>query len=60
MDARLLDADPDDAREVELFSDDFFALARRLPAEDAIYLTFEDDALVELDGEAVLIRSPRE
>ncbi len=57
IDAGLLDADPSDAREVTQLSDDYFALARRLPAESAVYLTFEEDVLVELDGEVYLIRA---
>ncbi len=57
IDAGLLDADPDDATEVEQFSDAYFALARRLEPEDAVYLTFREDVLVTLGGEAVLIRA---
>ena len=60
VDGRLLDADADAAEEVEQFSEAFFALARRLPAEDAVYLTFEEDALVELGGRAYWLRAPRE
>ena len=60
IDARLLDADPDEAEEVEQFSDAYFALARRLPAEDAVYLTFREDVLVELGGTAYRIRAVRE
>ncbi len=57
VDAGLLDADPEAATEVEQFSDAYFALARRLAPEDAVYLTFEEDVLVALGGEAVLIRA---
>jgi len=60
IDGRLLDADADAAEEVEQFSEAFFALARRLPPEDAVYLTFEEDALVELGGRAYWLRAPRE
>src|SRR5690606_21062055 len=60
IDGRLLDADADAAEEVEQFSEAFFALARRLPPEDAVYLTFEEDALVELGGRAYWLGAPRE
>ena len=60
IDAELLDADVDEAEEIEQFSDAYFALARRLPDEDMQYLALEDDALVQLDGQAYWIRAVRE
>ena len=59
IDAGLLDTEPGDAREIEQFSDAYFDLARRLPSESAIYLTFDGDVLVELEGDAYLIRAVR-
>ena len=59
IDADLLDADPDDATAIDQFSDAYFDLARRLPAESAVYLTFDEDVFVELGGEAFLIRAVR-
>ncbi len=57
VDAGLLETDPEEAAEVAQLSDAYFALARRLPPEQAVYLTFGEDVLVELGGEAVLIRA---
>ncbi len=50
VDARLLDADPDDVQTVTQLSDDYFALARRLPPELLPFLAFEEDVTVRLDG----------
>ncbi|MEP0548040.1 MAG: VIT and VWA domain-containing protein [Rhodothermales bacterium] len=59
IDAGLLETEPGDAREIEQFSDAYFELARQLPEESVVYLTFDEDVLVELDGEAFLIRAVR-
>ena len=57
IDAGLLDTEPSDAHVIDQFSDAYFDLARQLPPESAVYLTFDEDVLVELDGEAILIRA---
>ncbi len=57
VDANLLDAGPDEAMEVEQFSDRYFTLARRLTPEQMVYLTFHEDVLIDFDGTAVLIRA---